>query len=249
MAWWEWESGATPPQDVPLAPGPVFKPDRPTKIMAIGDSITRGQGAEAQGGWRKPLWDALRADGRTITPVGPFTAVAPPGYMAEGGWRIDDQTGVGARNLTGGNAVDAARQYKPDVLLVGLGTNDVAQGISGAQLTDYVASYRLLLDSLYAFVPAAHVFICRIVLLENQWPGTRTFNDRVQSMTEAYVAKGRPYHLVVGMEDMPAGSWADGLHPNKQGYDYLADVWKTAIDAAAVVQGASGYARDYAGGN
>ena len=233
MTWWEWDSQQAPPDGVMLDPGPVFKTDRATKIMAIGDSITRGQGAEAQGGYRKPLWDALRADGRTITPVGPFTAIAPTGYMAEGGWRIDDQTGVGARNLTGGNATDAVRQYKPDVLLVALGTNDVAQGIAASQVNDYIASYRLLLDSMYAFVPAAHVFVCRVVLLENQWSGTRTFNDRVQAMTEAYQGKGRPYHVVVGMEDMPTGSWADGLHPNKQGYDYMATVWKSAIDAAA----------------
>ena len=233
MAWWEWDSVQTPPADVDTSPAPVYAVDGPTKIMALGDSITRGQGGESQGGYRGPLWDALRADGHAITPVGGMGDIKPAGYQAEGGWRTEDQAGTGARNLHGFNAQDQVRSTRPHIILAHLGTNSVANGITEAQLADYISTYRALLDDIYAFVPRAHVFVARIVLAENQWDGTRMYNDRVQEMVESYVAKGRPYHLVTGMESMPAGSWADGLHPNAQGYDYMATVWKTALDAAA----------------
>lgn len=229
--WWEWDSAQQPP--AVADPGPVFAPAGSTRIMPVGDSITLGQGWTAGGGWRATLWGLLRSDGRDITPVGGMSVPAPAGWQAEGGWRIRDQGGWGVRNLFGFNAVDAARFCRPRVMLVHLGTNDVGDGVSAAQLDDYIADYRLLLDSLYAFVPAAHVFIARIVLQENGWSGTRTYNDRVQGMVEAYAAKGRPYRLVTGMEGMPAGSWADGLHPNEQGYRYMAGVWHAALTAAA----------------
>lgn len=235
MAWWEWDSEQQPPSSVDLDPGPVFKEGRATRIMAVGDSITRGQGAEAQGGYRKPLWDSLRSDGKTLTPVGAMGALTPVGYQAEGGWRIEDQTGYGVRNLFGWNAVDSVRLFKPDVILVALGTNNLGTGVSEGHLADYIADYRVLLDAMYAFAPRAHVFICRIVLMENQWSGTSMYNEKVQEMVEDYISKGRPYHLVLGMESMPPGSWADGLHPNKQGYDYMANIWKQALDLANTV--------------
>lgn len=230
MAWWEWDSNETGPA---VEAGPVFAPSGATRVMPLGDSITRGQGAESIGGYRAALWSLLANDGHTVESVGGMGDVAPPYYQAEGSWRVEDQTGTGYRNSFGFNAVDMVRVYRPRIILAHLGTNNVSEGVSGAQMADFIVNYRHLLDSIYAVAPSTHVFIARIVLLENQWSGTRTFNDRVQSMTEAYVAKGRPYHLVTGMEDMPAGSWADGLHPNQQGYEYMASVWKTAIDAAA----------------
>jgi len=43
------------------------------KLMPLGDSITEGTGTPQVGGYRGPLYSALRADGFTFTPVGPRT--------------------------------------------------------------------------------------------------------------------------------------------------------------------------------
>ena len=230
----DWRLWRAPASEPAPDPGPLWKEGRPTRIMPLGDSITRGQGNEATGGWRKTLLDALAPDGRSVRQVGWMTDVAPAGFQAVGGWRIKDHLGWGTRGVVHGvNAIDAVRIFNPDTILVHLGTNDVGSGVTANQLADYLMAYRMLLDQAHAFVPAAHVFIARIVLLENRWAGTRTYNGMVETMVTEYVAQGRPYHLVRGMEDMPDGSWADGIHPNAQGYNYMATVWKTALDAAA----------------
>lgn len=228
MTWWEHGSEQRPPEGTPVA-GPVFVEGRATRIMPLGDSITRGQGWEPGGGYRRTLWEHLAASGKSVTPVGGMGSVAPRGYQAEGGWRTEDQSGVGDRNKFGFNAVDSVRVFKPDVILLHLGTNSVGGGVTTNQLADYITTLRSLLDSIYAFAPATHVFIARITLLENQWDGTKWYNNLLQAMVEEYITAGRPYHLVLGMEGMPAGSWADGLHPNEQGYRYMAGVWRDAL--------------------
>lgn len=226
--------GDTTPTIPAPDPGPVFKDGRTTRIMPLGDSITRGQGGETQGGYRGPLATSLKADGHDIAYVGWMRDVSPAGYWAVGGWRIRDSEGTGVRNTTGLNGVDCARIYKPDIILAHLGTNDLGTGVSTTHLDAYLSVYSRYLDAIYSHVPAAHVFIARIVLLENGWDGTKMYNNRLQQMVEEYIERGRPYHLVTGMEAMPAGSWEDGIHPNKTGYTYMAGVWHDALNAAHV---------------
>ena len=231
MAWWNWDSTHSIPSDVDTSPTPLYAPSGTTKIMPLGDSITYGIGGESQGGYRNKLRTDLTADGRTVEFVGGMSGVGSQRYQAVGGWRVEDQEGSGRSNLVGFNATDAFRLYKPRIVLAHLGTNNVTQSMSS--LADYILAYRRMLDSMFYYNPQAHIFIARCILLENQWSGTTSWNNQVQSMVEAYVARGRPYYLVSGMEAMPAGSWVDGIHPNPTGYNYMSTQWKTALDAAA----------------
>jgi len=66
------------------------------RVHAIGDSITSGWEATYRGGYRGPLWDLLRADGFSVTPVGSRTVngenlpAADRFHDGWDGWRSDE---------------------------------------------------------------------------------------------------------------------------------------------------------------
>lgn len=209
---------------------PVWPVGRKAKLMPIGDSITRGQGAVEQGGYRGPLLTALRAAGKDIDFVGSRTVPAPASFQAEGGWRIQDHVGWGSRNLFGINSIDAARTAQPDIIVIHIGTNNTgATGVGASALAAYMGTYSQLLDGLYDAVPFAHVFNCRNILREDRWTGTTTYNNAMQSLVEGYITQGRPYHVLTGLEAVPNGSWTDGLHPNPSGYNFMSNVIGTEL--------------------
>lgn len=217
--------------------GPVWKAGT-TRIMAMGDSLTLGQGGESQGGYRNPLWNALTADGKTLLPVGyrpgPGGTNGQPFYNSRwsgyGGWRIEELLGTGSRNMTGLNAYDWLRLYTPDTILLHIGTNNMYAGIN---LNWLIGQYQLLLDTMYAIAPNTHIFIAEILQHQAPWGTIDSYNLLVRAMVNNYISQGRPYHLVQGMNTIVgAANYSDAIHLSAAGYQAMATIWKTAIDAA-----------------
>src|SRR5690242_15182057 len=124
------------------------------KIMPLGDSITYGVGSSTKGGYRLPLWDALKARGFTIDFVG-SVKTGPSGFdqQNEGlpGWEI---------NQIAAKVVNWLKTYRPNIILLHIGTNDFVKNYYPAQ-----ASTRLshLLDLITTTLPAATVIVAQII--------------------------------------------------------------------------------------
>lgn len=227
------ENGVLKPYGAPPPPaGPVWKSGRPTVIHAIGDSLTRGQGAESRGGYRKPLWDLLTAAGKSFSTTGANSVPGPGRWSGDGGWRVQDLASAGLRNKTGLAIVDWVRMWPSDVILLHIGTNNIAaQQIPNSVLVARVGS---MLDQVYGFAPTTHVFVASpLVQLNPAWGGTAQYDAALTAMVQAKIDSGRPYHLVTGMNSITgAANYSDPIHLSEAGYNLMAQKWADALLAA-----------------
>jgi len=128
----------------------LLQKGQPARILALGDSITRGSG-DGYGNYRRPLQALLSKQGYDFSFVGsntkqsdnyhgsdPEQQFSPyqPKHEGYGGFRIDQigadlpGTDDGGANYSG--LIHVLNTETPDVVLVMLGTNDINQGFDPA---------------------------------------------------------------------------------------------------------------------
>jgi lysophospholipase L1-like esterase len=195
----------------------------PIRIMPLGDSITWGEGSSTTSSYRADLWRHLVDDaGVAVDFVGSQQSGNLPDRDNEGhsGWRIDQVAASVEGWLT---------TYRPDVVLVHLGTNDLAQEYDVAGAPDRLAA---LLDRITAHSPATTVLVSSIVPSTFQIITDRVdaFNARLPGIVRARAEQGRKLRFVdlgpaVGTADL-----ADFLHPNDAGYAKMASLWHAALE-------------------
>ena len=156
-----------------FAPGTPELPD--TKILFIGDSITAGAGtdvAHEDAGLGKPLDNARLAFPRVLAERLPAQVhqVAYGGRGALRDWR-DNETGDTAddgqvvlnmdayysRAVPSLEAPWDARQWVPDAVVIGLGTNDFNSGVPGGD--SFVDAYLGLVEQVRADAPGIPILI------------------------------------------------------------------------------------------
>jgi lysophospholipase L1-like esterase len=110
-----------------VADAAPIEPGKAAKIMPLGDSITFGAPDPGYGGYRRLLATLLAADGQMIDFVGSRRSgyVAHPNNEGHVGWTIPQLK----------NGIDSNRWleiYRPDLILLHIGTNDIFQGKAAA---------------------------------------------------------------------------------------------------------------------
>lgn len=229
------------------------------KLMYIGDSITEGVtgGTTLVGGYRHRVFDLnCAADaGVTLDGIGPYEGtLTPNGY-------VDNQSNGKSAATVKGNALTAQKghaagsfacvaapggcidtmigsdnTYRPDVVAVMLGTNDI-HGISEAQMfsLDTAGNWCAFIADMHAREPAAR-FVLSSVL-----PQTGTsknmqapFNRAIQACAGYLRSQGVSLVLVdsYGAITNPATQLFDTLHPNDTGYGLIGDAFCPAIRRA-----------------
>jgi lysophospholipase L1-like esterase len=192
---------------------------RPLKIMPLGDSITWGVGSSTTSSYRADLWRQLVVGaGLAVDFVGSGQSGSLPDNDNEGhsGWRIEQITA----SIDGWLAA-----AQPDVVLLHIGTNDMAQNfdIAGAP-----ARLGTLLDRIAADLPSAAVVVAAIV------PATdATVNDRINAFNAAVpgiVARHSNARFADLNSTIAAADMADTLHPNDAGYAKMASLWYSALE-------------------
>ncbi len=202
----------------------------PTRIMALGDSITGSPGC-----WRALLWKHLQDTGHTdVDFVG--TLPAPGcGFTYDG-----ENEGHGGFLATGivrdGQLPGWLSATRPDIVLMHLGTNDVWSNIPAATILD---AYTTLLGQMRASNPAMKVIVAKIIPMNPSncaACGQRVvdLNNAIPGWVQAHSTAASPITVVdqwTGFDT--AADTADGVHPNSTtGIQKMEARWFPALVAA-----------------
>ncbi len=190
------------------------------RIMPLGDSITFGWPDRAYGGYRHLLGKLLAKDGYVFDFVGSQRG----GNEGQPGWTI-------GQIKKGLDSEGWLETYRPDLILLHIGTNDIRQG-NAASAPDNLSA---LLDDILARLPQARVIVAQIIpFRRGSDPDHQSYNAAIPRI----VASKGPRVSMVDMESiLSKGDYSDGLHPNSGGYDKMARAWEPAI--RAVVSGST----------
>ncbi|AKJ27953.1 GDSL-type esterase/lipase family protein [Caldimonas brevitalea] len=213
---------------------PLLSPPHggPTRIMIVGDSISHGKTGDYT--WRYRLHEHLRSQAARFEFVGPYTGPhnpdnpdpGQPGLYRVGGWH-DHHNSTWGRPLgfEKGTIEAYVRQYRPDLLVVHLGTNDFVwfwhedQSVEGN--TAIVAGYmRELIDNARRAKPDVQFLLAQIGEASSLDPRGQPgpYNQRLTRLREQLTQP----HSKVELADV-AGRWDwhtdtyDGTHPNARG--------------------------------
>jgi lysophospholipase L1-like esterase len=222
-------STSSPKPTLTLTPTPIITPTpipTPTgtippmtiKIMPLGDSITDGM--TVAGGYRIKLWSLIKNNGSTVDFVGSMSngpaELGDKNHEGHSGWRIDQiDTNINAW-------MDASQ---PKIVLLHIGTNDIAQNYDLANAPSRVGA---LIDKICAKLPAGgKLYVATIIPLS--FGSVNSFNLQISGVVQNKANQGKPVYLVDMYSALTTADLADGVHPSLTGYNKMADVWFSAI--------------------
>ncbi|MBM7805818.1 lysophospholipase L1-like esterase [Geodermatophilus bullaregiensis] len=201
---------ATPPTTTTAGTTPPAAPAEEVRAVFLGDSYTVGVGSDG------PTYAAQVADRLGWTQV--EAAQSGTGYVSDGG---------GGDNAPFGGRVDDVVAADPDVVVVQGSTNDV--GVDPAAVGAAAAA---LYAELAAAVPDADV----VVLGPLAAPVVpRAAVEAVRDALAAAAGQAGVRFvdpIADGWLEPPDGLYADGLHPDEDGYARLADELAEDLRAA-----------------
>ncbi|GII76289.1 hypothetical protein Sru01_12710 [Sphaerisporangium rufum] len=226
------------------------------RIMIVGDSISQGRDGDRT--WRYRLWQEFRWRGVTATLVGPWqgTWFPPAGHPGDTPAAPDDPRHAGryrpgadfperrhyaswgrllreARDNIGG----AVAAHRPACLMVALGFNDLAWGVSGpgALLADLAG----FLDAARAAEPGMRLLVANVV---HRTPlagrpqiarDIAAYNRRLPAVLAGLSTPRSPLTLVdLAARYDPFRDSYDGVHPNASGELKIAAAFAAAYTAA-----------------
>ncbi len=203
----------------------------PVRILCIGDSITAGSGGKAHGGFRGPLGEILTKAGVEFTLR----------YDGHGGRRLElmlkDKRAIAQKVLTA--------YPNPDVILLLVGINDLIENRNTIEVT--LERLGLLINELVELAPKAKIIVGNLVpnAADNPLPiydpaktyvnsehKVVVFNRKLPEFIKSKKSQGINVDWVDFHSRMTREDLADGIHPNKNGYDKMATVWSEAIISA-----------------
>jgi lysophospholipase L1-like esterase len=197
-----------------------------TRVMALGDSITRGTGSPTFGSYRMALSERLLRGGMEINYVGSQSngTGADTEHEGHGGWSIDELSEELDGWLT---------EARPDVVLVHAGTNNITQGDGPSRTARLLSA---MIDQIRAARPDAYIFVAQIIgsRVPRELAQDRIYNRLIPGLV---AAKHDPLITVVDQSTVTGIDLHDLHHPNDFGYAKMAWNWYRAM---APVFGTSG---------
>ncbi len=196
----------------------------PCKILPFGDSITRGAKSSDDAGYRSQLFKLIVAAKQRVTFTGSLTngptevSGQPFPRMHDGhsGWTISQLS-----PLVPSPALDG----KPNIILLHIGTNDIGSRDPAGMATRLEA----LVDKVAQDGPDALIVLAQITPAFTDNDIRDAYNAKIPGIVQSHAAKGQ-HIIVVDMNKLPmADLSSDGVHPNDQGYAYVAGIWYAAI--------------------
>jgi lysophospholipase L1-like esterase len=229
------------------------------RVMALGDSITAGVGANGSriddGGYRGALARLLAKNGYRVKFVGSRSDYsAAIGDRAHEGWpgyvlrSFPSDPGPG--QLYGTLVRKAVHRYNPDLILLMAGTNDLLRlekRDGGYTLANIAHSMDLLLGEIFKQKPNVRVIVAPVVASPLVDVCTLAHFDgddaacgpaeteNLATLVRAYSSRGYQISLARSMADAvprDRDHFPDGIHPcGAGGYAAVASAWYEAISA------------------
>jgi lysophospholipase L1-like esterase len=250
----------------PNPPGPPNPPPPgPLKVMVVGDSMTHGH--EGDWTWRYRLWEWFKSQNVAVDFVGPYTGTQPPDFPAApapppvagdpaplpslprtwGKYAADtkpdfdsDHFAVWGRQLAQDKSLirGQVQNFQPDILLVGLGFNDMGWFVSGPQGT--LDSMKTLVDEARAAKPNIKFALANVpqrsfIGGRDDLPiNTDIYNQMLAAAIPTWSTPDSRVELVdwrgnYSCETTGCPAGYDGLHPNAWGEYQIAHAFELTL--------------------
>ncbi|GAB1821963.1 hypothetical protein HerbRD11066_51270 [Herbidospora sp. RD11066] len=195
------------------------------RLMPLGDSITEGVGSPTSSSYRMVLQRSLTNMGFRYDFMGSLAHGSGSDRDHEGhsGWRIDQIQG---------SVEGWLNTYRPDVVTLHLGTNDMIQNYQASTAPDRLMG---LIDRIFVFRPTVAVVVSTLVPARTSSIDARIrqFNQRLPEMVRARQEAGR--HIVlVDMAAVTPNDIADDVHPNDNGYRKMGQIFNLGVMRTAM---------------
>ncbi len=214
------------------APPPPVVSGTMLRIMPLGDSITQADCNHDS--YRRALWHALQNSGANFTFVGTwnynFGYCPPPDpdfdTYNQGQWGIPASSVVSV-------AQGYEAQTKADIVLLLLGSNDIANQQDPTTVQNAINSLGQIIDNLRAANPNVRVLMGEIPPCVNTDRNNGT--TQLNALMPGLVAQKSTAHSPVSLVDLNTGydpavdAQSDGLHPNQLGEYLIAQRWFNAL--------------------
>lgn len=217
-------------------------------IMPLGNSITRGKGtgpvpdsANFNYGFRYYLFNSLNSSGYDFDFVGTLIDGSQSGFSFD--FHHEGHAGFLADQLVPQMATYLTTT-QPNVILLHIGTNDVAQRIDTNYAAD-VADVEAILNAIDSYSTEAIVVLAQIIDQDRndgryKPNSVSTFNGLLATMVQTRINSGDKlvlvdmynaldYSLGGDMTHDEAYYPNDWLHPTDSGYQKMATVWQNAL--------------------
>lgn len=204
------------------APTAAAESNGGVRVMPLGDSLTDGY--NIPGGYRIDLWKELESGGYIDDFVGSQSngpkELGDHDHEGHSGWRIgqiDDHVKGWLRGTD------------PRTVLLTIGTNDMLQD---HQVDDAASRLSTLVDHITSTAPDADVFVSDLIPIADSEAESRAeeFNATVPAVVHKWASQGRHVHFVEMHTVMGTDELTDGVHPNREGYDLMAERWYSALE-------------------
>ena len=206
------------------------------RIMPLGDSIT--QGTPGSNSYRRNLYHKLVQAGYNVDFVGSMTKVyggqAPnPDYdlSHEGhwGWKTND---ILKYSASAGNLSKWLESYTPDIALIHIGSNDMyyERGIEST-----ILDIKSIITTIRRDNPNVVIFLAKLIPWDDEQINSRicALNENMDRIAEEISITQSPVIIVdqySGFDAVLDTSY-DGIHPNNQGEEKMADNWFIALNS------------------
>ncbi|RAJ40136.1 lysophospholipase L1-like esterase [Kitasatospora sp. SolWspMP-SS2h] len=193
------------------------------RLLPLGDSITWGVGTGSGNSYRSALWNQLAAEGHPEDFVGSVRngTLSDPDNEGHSGWRIDQIAGI---------ADSVLARYRPNVVTLEIGTNDLNQNYQVATAADRLSA---LIDQINRDAPDATVLVGTLIVSTSstEEPNRPAFNAKLPGIVQAKQAAGKHVRLV-DLGTLTTADLSDALHPNDSGFAKMATAFNSGVQAA-----------------
>ncbi|MBN1499504.1 MAG: hypothetical protein JW982_05090 [Spirochaetes bacterium] len=206
------------------------------KIWTVGDSITLG----TNNGYRNRIWTALTEAGNTIDFIGTQVHKYPKINICPDADH-DGYSGNTIGDITAkiDDLYQAVNPSTPDVLLIMLGTNDLAWWVSGTDFVDNCDERMMeLVDHIFEMDSEMSIIVGTIPPMSYEKIANPDIDRAVfaAQYSNAIISKVKNHNLfgtrlfIADINSaLTVNDLYDGIHPTEEGYDKTGDAWVKAL--------------------